>query len=307
MKRVGMKSSGPRARSDPMSMALAAEPRLNVTELVKKVTTIATLPEVTTQIIKTVEDPRSSAAQLHKIVAHDPALATRILKVANSAFYGLPGQIASVERAIIILGLNGVKNIAVAASLGQLFRGAGICEGFTARDLWKHCVAVGVAARDLARNLKMSLADEAFLAGLIHDMGVLLSLQLFPDKLREVCDGVRAGRGEFCQLEAEIIGVDHQQLGMALAEQWKFPRACQLVAGYHHQPQALADQGRQLVSAVYLADTLCCQSTHGFNLTALHQSIEDSRLAEMGIDPAAVALTRSRLDTLVAEAVLLLN
>ena len=87
-------------------------------------TTIATLPQVTSQIIKTVEDPKSTRQQLHKIVSHDPALVTRILKVVNSAFYGLPGQVASVERAIVILGLNGMKNIAVAASLGQLFRGA---------------------------------------------------------------------------------------------------------------------------------------------------------------------------------------
>jgi HD-like signal output (HDOD) protein len=91
-------------------------------QAVSKLTTLATLPEVTAQIIATVEDPRSSAAQLHKIVANDPVLVTRILKVVNSAFYGLPGQVASVERAIVLLGLNAVKNIAVAASMGQMFR-----------------------------------------------------------------------------------------------------------------------------------------------------------------------------------------
>src|SRR5690349_11146843 len=86
------------------------DPQTIVAESVKKVASIATLPEVTTRIIKTVEDPRSTATQLHKIVAHDPALVTRILKVVNSAFYGLPGQIASIERAIVLLGLNAVKN-----------------------------------------------------------------------------------------------------------------------------------------------------------------------------------------------------
>src|SRR5205807_4666228 len=134
---------------------------------------------VTVKIIQTVEDPKSSATQLHKIVAHDPALVTRILKVVNSAFYGLPGQIGSIERAIVLLGLNAVKNIAVAASLGQLFRGAKLCEGFTAKDLWTHCIAVGVAARELARQLKLPIADEAFLAGMIHDVGILISLQLY--------------------------------------------------------------------------------------------------------------------------------
>src|SRR3954471_23886549 len=139
------------------------DPNMIEADALSKVTAIATLPEVTSQIIKTVEDPRSSAAQLHKIIAHDPALVTRILKVVNSSFYGLPGQIGSIERAIVLLGLNGVKNIAVAASLGQLFRGAKLCDGFTARDLWSHCIAVAVTARELARQLKLPLADEAFL------------------------------------------------------------------------------------------------------------------------------------------------
>jgi len=289
-----------------MSTTLAADPHARVTDVIKKVTTIATLPEVTAQIIKTVEDPKSTATQLHKIVAHDPALVTRIMKVVNSAFYGLPGQIASIERAIVLLGLNAIKNIAVAASLGQLFRGSKLCDEFTAKDLWTHCVAVGVAARDLARQMKMLIADEAFLAGMIHDMGILVSLQLYPEQLREVCHAAKNGTEDFCELERRIIGFDHQQLGMALAENWKFPRPCQLAAGYHHQPHTLADQSRHLVMLVHVADTVCCQSKHGFNLTAKHQTLTDERLQEMRIDPLAVAQTKTRLDAMVAEAAMLI-
>src|SRR5206468_4493350 len=168
-----------------------ADAQTRVAEAVKKVSAIATLPEVTAKIIATVENPSSTASQLHKIVSHDPALVTRILKVVNSAFYGLPGQIGSVERAIVLLGLNAVKNIAVAASLGQLFRGVKLCEGYTAKDLWTHCIAVGVAARELAKQLKLPIADEAFLAGLIHDIGILVELHVHPEKLREVCDRVQ--------------------------------------------------------------------------------------------------------------------
>src|ERR1700690_789229 len=103
-----------------------------IADALNHLTTIGTLPEVTVQIIKIVEDPKSSAGQLHAIVSHDPALVTRILKVVNSSFYGLPGQVASIERAIVLLGLNGVKNLAVAASLGQMFRGVKLCDQFTA-------------------------------------------------------------------------------------------------------------------------------------------------------------------------------
>ena len=290
-----------------MSSAVA-DPHARVLDAVKKVNSIATLPEVTGKIIATVEDPKSTAGTLHKIVSHDPALVTRIMKVVNSAFYGLPGQIGSIERAIVLLGLNAIKNIAVAASLGQLFRGAKLCEGFTARDLWTHCIAVGVAARDLARQMKLAIADEAFLAGMIHDVGLLISLQSFPEQLRKTCEAAKTSERGFVALEREFMnGMDHQALGMCLAEQWRFPKNCQLVAGYHHRPEALGDTSKMLVMLVHVADTICCQSKHGFNLTALHQSLDEVELRELQIDPALVQRTAANLDNLMAVASTLLG
>ena len=99
---------------------------------------IATLPEITLKIIELVEDPTSTAQDLHNVISNDQALCSRILKVVNSAFYGLPRQIGSINRAIVLLGLNAVKNIAIAASLTKLFRGGEMCPQFTARDLWTH-------------------------------------------------------------------------------------------------------------------------------------------------------------------------
>lgn len=284
-----------------MPPTAVAEEKLTAREAIKKVTTIATLPEVTARIISTVEDPRSSAALLHKIVSHDPALVTRILKVVNSAFYGLPGQIGSIERAIVLLGLNAVKNIAVAASIGQMFRGAKLCEGYTAKDLWTHCIAVGVASRDLAKNLKIPLADEAFLAGMIHDIGLLVSLQLFPEQLRSVCEQAKAG-GVFSELERSIIGLDHQELGLALAEQWKFPRTCQVVAGYHHTPKRAMADARLLVTVVYIADTICCNAGMGFTLTAISQKIDQDDLKELNIDQVAIDKTTANLKSLMESA-----
>src|SRR5688572_1202073 len=181
-----------------VATAVATDPKQYVADAVKKITALATLPEVTNKIIATVEDPKASASSLHKIVAHDPALVSRILKVVNSSFYGLPGQIGSIERAIVLLGLNAIKNIAVAASLGQLFRGVKLTEQFSAKDLWTHCIAVGVTARELARQMKVPIADEAFLAGLIHDTGMLVSLQVHPDKLKLACETAQSSDRNFC-------------------------------------------------------------------------------------------------------------
>jgi putative nucleotidyltransferase with HDIG domain len=289
-------------------MATAAiDPHARVLDAVKKVNSFATLPEVTSKIIATVEDPKSTAGTLHKIVSHDPALVTRIMKVVNSAFYGLPGQIGSIERAIVLLGLNAIKNIAVAASLGQLFRGAKLCDGFTPKDLWTHCIAVGVTARELAKQMKLPVADEAFLAGMIHDVGLLISLQTAPEQLRQVCEAAKTSDRAFIDLEREMMGMDHQQLGACLAEQWRFPKNCQLVAGNHHHPSALGEGNRMLVTLVYVADTICCQSTHGFNLTAMHQRLDELELRDVQLDATLVARTAANLDELVKVASTLLS
>jgi HD-like signal output (HDOD) protein len=283
-------------------IAVFKDPKIIVAESVKKVATIATLPEVTMRIIKTVEDPRSSATQLHKIVAHDPALVTRILKVVNSSFYGLPGQIASIERAIVLLGLNAVKNIAVAASLGQLFRGVKLCDGFTAKDLWTHCVAVAVTAREISKSMHVAIPDEVFLAGMIHDIGLLVSLQTGPEQLQRVCAEVRKAGTEFCQTERNLTGVDHQMLGAGLAEMWKFPKACQIVARHHHDPIDLPEEYRLLVGIIYVADTICCQEGQGFNLTALRQNLDDHNLGDGAPDEATIADIRAKLPALLDSA-----
>jgi len=284
-----------------MATAVAIDPQTLVNQALKKVSSIATLPEVTAKILRTVEDPRSSAAQLHQIVSHDPALVTRILKVVNSAFYGLPGQIASIERAIVLLGLNAVKNIAVAASLGQLFRGTKLCEGFTAKDLWTHCVGVAVTARELSKLAKLPLGDEAFLAGMIHDLGLLVQLQTAPEKLKIVCDRASTDTRTFCEIEREVIGVDHQQLGGGLAEVWKFPRSCQLVAGFHHTPDQLTGD-RALVNVVHIADVLVAQAKVGFNLTAEKQDIDPNSITELKLSTELLDKVRQNVPTLITTA-----
>jgi HD-like signal output (HDOD) protein len=123
--------------------------------------------------------------------------------------------------------------------------------------------------------------------------------QINTQQLTTVFDRVSKGSADFCATESEVMGMDHQQLGAALAEQWKFPRSCQLVAGHHHKPTVLADNNRLLVTLVYVADTICCQSKHGFNLTAMHQSLDDAGLAEIQLDRELITRTAANLDEIV--------
>ncbi|MHC4444434.1 MAG: HDOD domain-containing protein [Planctomycetota bacterium] len=249
-----------------------------------KIGDIATLPEITARIISVVDDPKSTAKDLHNIIKNDPALATKILKVVNSAFYGLPGQISEIDRAIVLLGLSAVKNIAISASISRLFAADKISDRFSARDIWKHSVAVAVAARQLCAIMGMkSIAEEAFLAGLIHDLGLLVERQAFFEQLSEVLRLSVKDKRHFCDIETELIGADHQVLGCALTTKWKFPRVLQTVVGYHHKFEFLSPENRLLPRLVYIADTICCREKIGFHLCAENQPISDEVLSDTGI------------------------
>lgn len=251
-----------------------------------RLTEISSLPEITTRIVEVVENPKSTAQDMHDIVKNDPALASKILKVVNSAFYGLPSQIASLDRAIVMIGLSAVKNLALAASLARLFRPGNITDRFSARDLWTHCIAVGVCARLLAEK-GIGRGEEAFVAGLVHDMGLLVEFQLFPDKLKAVVERCEGG-AEFLTTERELIGADHQTFGAALAAKWKFPPGLRSAISHHHNPESLKPELRTLVTVVQVADAICCQNEIGFCLTAAKAEITDEMLHTIGMDEAAV-------------------
>jgi HD-like signal output (HDOD) protein len=261
---------------------------------------IATLPEVTVKIIQVVENPRSTARDLHEVIKNDPALSARLLKVVNSAFYGLPGQIASVDRAIVLLGLSAVKNIAIAASMTHLFNAGSSIEGFSGSELWRHSVAVGVGCRLLAKAQGHPPVEESFLVGLIHDLGILVERQVFPKQLADVVTRHRADGGNFCEIEQEIIGADHQAFGMALAQKWRFPMHLCAAIGYHHKPMELAAATRELGTLVHIADVLACQAQLGFSGTAINETYDDAMLELLHLNQEKVQEVISQLPEQVA-------
>lgn len=277
-------------------MSATAEQREQVVaEAIREIGHIATLPEITLKIIELVEDPQSTAQDLHRVIACDPALCSRILKVVNSSFYGLPGQIGSINRAIVMLGLNAVKNIAIAASLAKLFRGGELAPGFSARALWSHSVMTAAITKMLASTLKMGLGDEAFLGGLIHDIGLVVEMQYDRHRLIDVvervgpdADGVPALN--MLEVEAELFGATHEDFGAALCRSWRFPAMLGAITGYHHRPMSAPEENRTLVSMVYVADRLAAERG-GFRLDLPSVEIASEVLE-------ALSLSQDRLSSL---------
>ncbi|MEW6250153.1 MAG: HDOD domain-containing protein [Planctomycetota bacterium] len=261
---------------------------------------INSLPEVTTRIVQMAEDPHVTVHDMDRAVRADPALAAKILKVVNSAFYGLPARVASLDRAILMLGLSAVKNITLAASLARLFKAEMLSEHFTARDLWRHCVATGVCARLVANAAGLPHADEVFAAGLMHDLGLIAIHQLFPQRLREIVERCHREACSFRTVEEQVLGADHQAFGAALAAQWHFPSGLRAAVGWHHDPSGLPAEFRAATAAIYVADTLCSQARHGFWLTAQDQSV-DACLPLLRLSPARLAEATADLAARVEE------
>lgn len=291
-------TSAPERTTPPGGKTLPPE----LQKAISKITEISSLPEITTKIVELVEDPKASARDMHEIIKRDPALAAKILKVVNSAFYGLPAQIGSLDRAIMMLGLSAVKNIALAASLSRMFKADAISSHFAARDVWKHCISVAVCSRLLANVTKCAHVDEVFVAGLVHDLGLIVSQQINAAKLREAAERCYAAPSPFCAVEEELIGADHPTMGGALAGRWRFPPGLRNAIVFHHEPLAMQPEFRRTVATIYVADTVCCRKQFGFWLTAAGQELKPEILDASQLTIPQVEAVEAELPERVEEA-----
>lgn len=273
----------------------------NLEKALSRVSEIGSLPEVTTRIVDVVEDPKATAHDMHELVKSDPALATKILKVVNSAFYGLPSQISNLDRAIIMLGLSAVKNIALAASLTRLFKTEAISAQFEARDLWKHSIAVGVCSKAIADKVRFA-QEEAFVGGLVCDVGLLAIQQILAEKLKQCAETCFATPQDYMALELQLIGADHQAFGDSLAAKWKFPPALRNCIAYHHEPHVLKPEFRRLVTVIYIADTICCQNQIGYWLPGCVQQLTQEALDCVGLTGEMLQQVADVLPDRIAEA-----
>ncbi len=288
-------------------MPVTEEQRQQVVEnAIREISHIATLPEVTLRIIELVEDPTSTAQDLHAVISNDPALSSRILKVVNSSFYGLPGQISSINRAIVMLGLNAVKNIAIAASLAKLFRGGELTPNFSAKELWNHSNATAIGCKLLSDNLGMGLGDEAYLAGLIHDIGVMVEMQYDRTKLIDALDQTGAGPDgvpstSLLATEERVFGANHQHFGQGLCARWKFPAPFAAATGFHHNPAAAPSEQAKLVAIVHAADCMAGLIEGGFRLDnpdcRVHREVRDL----LNLSEERIADLVEQLQTMVAD------
>jgi HD-like signal output (HDOD) protein len=257
---------------------------------IDRVSAVATLPSVAMRIMRIADDPAASEEALHDVLLTDPALAARVLKVVNSAFYRRQREVASSRAAIRLLGVDAIRNVALASSLHRLFRGGRTIQGFEPGDVWNHCVAVGTAARALAVRTGIAAPEEAMLAGLLHDIGVIVAMQAWlPEFTRVVHRAALPDAPDYLTIEREEIGATHEDFGGALCTAWHFPAPLVQACRHHHDFRSLPWHEQRLPALIHLADALAARVGVGYTATVGRQGPlpEAQQLLQLGDDDLA--------------------
>lgn len=238
------------AAGPPANTALALE------SVAKRITEISTLPHVALAVIDVAKNPEAGAADLKNVVEGDPALSARVVRMVNSAAYGVRTTVTNLHQAISYLGFNQVRNLAMTASVSEIFKKEAEIGQYKRSGLWRHLVSVGICARLLARRLSIKAFEDAFLAGLLHDIGIILIDQHVHDDFQQVIKSLSHGDA-LADIEREIMGFDHCQLGERIAEEWRFPVPARAAIRHHHNALRYKGDGADLVRCVEIANVVC--------------------------------------------------
>jgi putative nucleotidyltransferase with HDIG domain len=215
----------------------SGRPRLR--RILERVENVPALPEVVTRILTLLDDPSASAHRLAEVIGQDQSMVSTILKLVNSPFYGLSGRVVSIQHAVVLLGFRAIRNVALSSVLMKVFGDSERDSRFNRRDLWRHTVSCAIGARMMAGKLRCADPEEAFLAGLLHDMGLVILDQYFHAEFRRVLDLVESGDCTIRQAERNVFGHDHAAVGALLARKWNFPEpVCDAIACHHHPSRA---------------------------------------------------------------------
>jgi len=260
---------------------------------------LPTLPTLAAKLLELVDQSHTSAQTLAQFISQDQVIAARLLKMSNSAYYGQGREISSVHQAVVLLGFDMVREIALGVSVLNAFKSAQGLDGFDISSFWDHCSAVALVSRKIAKGWIPHMASEAFTAGLLHDIGKVVLIQYLPDDFAKCLVQAKQENRNLHEVEREIFGTDHGQIGSWLAQRWKLPEALHEVMEFHHEIERATPEHRDLIAVVQLSDILCrlLKAGNGGNPAApiLTTDLQNT-LQSWGIQPSLEGLRPLLLD-----------
>ncbi len=227
--------------------------------IASKVGDLPALPQVAVKVMEMVRDPNTRTKDLEEVLLRDPALTAKILRISNSAFYGVRGTVSTLSRSIVILGFNTLRSIVMASSTEEIYKRS---TNFKEKILWEHSLAVALAARAIAKECRYPASEEAFVGGLLHDIGKVAMDSNMSEEYQLVMERVYNDNATFVDAETDVIGFDHTEIGAVIVGRWNLTAELQEAVRLHHQPMS-AEVDPTLVAIISLANSLCVKNGLG--------------------------------------------
>ena len=225
----------------------------------------ATIKSIVSELIRLISDPKTNAEDLQAVVEKDPLLSTKLLKLANSAYYGSSQVISDIKDAVVRVGFNNLKELALNQKVCQLFEDDDIIAGYSRALLWKHSVSVAIFGKLIYKDIFKEDSGNIYVAGLIHDIGIIIEEQFLMNEFFQILDDANSGEKSFSEVELNLLGYDHSDIGRAVAISWNFPEELSIAIGFHHSPEELGEEHSKLSITLYIADYLCHKEGIGYS------------------------------------------
>lgn len=248
-------------------------------------TNVYNLPAMSTtmlEVSKLLDDPSTNTSALSKIIGRDQGLSTKILSIANSPLYGLTRKVSTIDFAILIIGYQDIKNIVVALTMVDSFRNKSD-KYLDQNSFWMHSMLAGTACKRVAEDLGFRIGSEAFVAGLLHDLGIPVMHKFFKNEFQGIVDEFNEGNQSVLKVEKKHLGMDHQEIGNFLSQKWSLPDHLSASILYHHKPSD-APENDVLASIVHLVDFMTQKLEIGGYYMDRGMELDTSVLEILGID-----------------------
>jgi len=256
-------------------------------ELIANLGDLPPLPQVAAQVLLLALDPEATAGDFHRIIALDPALAGQVLRISNSTAFGMMREVTTLTQAITTLGVSALKSVVMASSARNLYhRGTVDTEE---RLVWKHALVAAMASRAFAERLGLPQVEEAFVGGLLHDIGKSVLGVKFPERYGPLLRTVHEQKGACLDLELEAFGFDHAMVGEALVSQWNLAPGLQAAVRWHHEPLHAGVGHRKLTAVVALANQLALEQGSGLGDPSHLEAASRQAMEILKLEPGALA------------------
>jgi putative nucleotidyltransferase with HDIG domain len=253
-------------------------------EVVQNSGELAVLPQVVMKVLDMTSDTRATTQDLEEVIGQDQALTSKVLTLANSSYYGLPRRVSSLREAVMFLGFRVVRNIAMTASCYSMFIGKSDSQSLLKRRIWKHSVDTSLLTRLVCAYAPDVVPDEAFAAGLLHDIGKTVLEQYYPHATMQVVQTAERLGIRHHEAEEQILGFNHADVGLAMALHWNLPTVLAEAIGYHHYIPA-ASVAPKLVAVVAMASDISNLLEEGVDEQVWPDAVNQHAMELLGIMP----------------------